>query len=125
MRLTAQEAKEAVGIDPIKQLFTGCIQTDPCLLERAPSGEFTCGTHHTLFLPALLRGSAFWARVLEGLTLALLVSGPWDTANVGGEEVDVDWLFEEPQPEESAATSLSPYLPGAPHRAPSSQLAHQ
>ena len=69
MRLTAQEAKEAVGIDPIKQLFTGCIQTDPCLLERAPSGEFVCGTHQTFFLPALLRGSAFWSRVQEGLVL--------------------------------------------------------
>ncbi len=69
MRLTTQEAKEAVGIDPVRQLFTGCIQTDPCLLERTPGGEFTCGTHHTLFLPALLRGSAFWSRVQEGLTL--------------------------------------------------------
>ncbi len=69
MRLTASEAKEAVGIDPVRQLFTGCIQTEPCLLERTPSGEFTCGTHHTLFLPALLRGSAFWSRVQEGLTL--------------------------------------------------------
>jgi hypothetical protein len=28
-----------------------------------------CGTHHTLFLPALLRGSAFWERVQEGLAL--------------------------------------------------------
>jgi hypothetical protein len=69
VRLTAQEAKEAVGIDPIRQLFTGCIQTEPCLLERAPGGEFVCGTHHTLFLPALLRGSAFWSRMLEGLAL--------------------------------------------------------
>jgi hypothetical protein len=69
MRLTVQEAKEAVGIDPIRQLFTGCIQTEPCLLERNPGGEFACGTHGTLFLPALLRGSAFWSRVQEGLAL--------------------------------------------------------
>ena len=69
MRLTSDEAKEAVGIDPIRQLFTGCIQTAPCLLERNPNGEFACGTHHTMFLPALLRGSAFWSRVQEGLTL--------------------------------------------------------
>jgi len=27
----------------------------------------------------------------------LLVSGPWDTANVGGEEVDIDWLLEGPK----------------------------
>jgi FHA domain len=69
VRLTPQEAKEAVGIDPIRQLFTGCIQTEPCLLERAPGGEFVCGTHHTFFLPALLRGSEFWSRMLEGLAL--------------------------------------------------------
>jgi FHA domain len=69
MRLTDLEAKEAVGIDPIRQTFTGCIQAEPCLLERNPRGEFACGTHHTFFLPALLRGSAFWSRVEEGLTL--------------------------------------------------------
>ncbi len=69
VRLTPQEAKEAVGIDPIRQLFTGCIQTEPCLLERVPGGEFVCGTHHTFFLPALLRGSEFWSRMLEGLAL--------------------------------------------------------
>ena len=69
MRLTDQEAKEAVGINPIRQTFTGCIQSEPCLLERNPRGEFFCGTHHTLFLPALLRGSPFWTRVEEGLQL--------------------------------------------------------
>jgi hypothetical protein len=69
MRLTDDEAKEAVGINPIRQTFTGCIQSEPCLLERSPRGEFICGTHHTLFLPALLRGSAFWSRVEEGLAL--------------------------------------------------------
>jgi hypothetical protein len=69
MRLTETEAKEAVGINPIKQTFSGCIQTEPCLLELGPRGDFVCGTHHTLFLPALLRGSAFWSRVQEGLDL--------------------------------------------------------
>ena len=69
MRLTEQEAKEAVGINPVKQTFSGCIQTEPCLLELGPRGDFVCGTHHTLFLPALLRGSAFWTRVQEGLDL--------------------------------------------------------
>jgi hypothetical protein len=69
MRLTDQEAKEAVGINPVKQTFSGCIQSEPCLLERGPLGDFVCGTHHTLFLPALLRGSAFWTRVEEGLRL--------------------------------------------------------
>jgi FHA domain len=69
MRLTDQEAKEAVGINPVKQTFSGCIQSEPCLLELSPGGDFVCGTHHTLFLPALLRGSAFWSRVAEGLQL--------------------------------------------------------
>jgi hypothetical protein len=69
MRLTDTEAKEAVGINPIKQTFSGCIQSEPCLLERSPNGEFSCSTHNTLFLPALLRGSAFWGRVSEGLAL--------------------------------------------------------
>lgn len=69
MRLTDQEANEAVGINPVKQTFSGCIQSEPCLLELGPRGDFMCGTHHTLFLPALLRGSAFWERVQEGLAL--------------------------------------------------------
>ena len=69
MRLTDQETKEAVGIDPVRQVFTPCIQSEPCLLERRASGEFFCGVHHALFLPALLRGSAFWERVNEGLQL--------------------------------------------------------
>jgi len=69
MRLTDAEAKEAVGIDPVRQTFTGCIQSTPCVLERNPRGEFACGGHHALFLPALLRGSAFWSRVEEGLQL--------------------------------------------------------
>jgi 2-polyprenyl-6-methoxyphenol hydroxylase-like FAD-dependent oxidoreductase len=69
MRLTDQEASEAVGIDPVRQLFTECIQAQPCLLEVRSSGEFYCGMHHALFLPALLKGSAFWTRVEEGLQL--------------------------------------------------------
>jgi hypothetical protein len=32
---------------------------------------------------------------LSGALLhTLLVSGPWDSANVGGEEVDIDWLLD-------------------------------
>ncbi|HEX9034408.1 MAG TPA: FHA domain-containing protein, partial [Streptosporangiaceae bacterium] len=69
MRLTDQEAKEAVGIDPVRQLFTECIQAQPCLMELRSSGEFHCGMHQALFLPALLKGSAFWSRVEEGLEL--------------------------------------------------------
>ncbi len=69
MRLTAHETKEAVGIDPVRQVFTECIQAGPCLLELKSGGEFFCSIHHALFLPALLKGSAFWTRVEEGLQL--------------------------------------------------------
>lgn len=69
MRLTAQETKEVVGIDPVRQVFTECIQTQPCLMELRSGGEFFCAMHHALFLPALLKGSAFWGRVEEGLQL--------------------------------------------------------
>jgi hypothetical protein len=69
MRLTDQEARETVGIDPVKQLFTECIQAQPCLMELRSSGEFHCAMHQALFLPALLKGSAFWTRVEEGLQL--------------------------------------------------------
>ena len=34
---------------------------------------------------------------LSGQTLhTMLVSEPWDTSNVGGEEVDVEWLLDAP-----------------------------
>jgi hypothetical protein len=69
MRLTSQETKEAVGIDPVRQVFTECLQAGPCLMELRTSGEFLCGMHQALFLPSLLKGSAFWSRVEEGLQL--------------------------------------------------------
>lgn len=69
MRLTTQEATEAVGIDPLRQLFAPCIQTAPCVLERTSGGEFCCIKHQAFFLPAVLKGSAFWGRVQQGLRL--------------------------------------------------------
>jgi hypothetical protein len=69
MRLTDQEAKEAVGIDPVRRVFTECIQAQPCVLELRAGREFYCAGHHALFLPALLQGSGLWARVQEGLRL--------------------------------------------------------
>jgi 2-polyprenyl-6-methoxyphenol hydroxylase-like FAD-dependent oxidoreductase len=69
MRLTDQESLEAVGINPERQTFTPCIQSTPCLLERRPSGEYHCDAHHAVFLPALLKGSALWERVQEGLRM--------------------------------------------------------
>ena len=69
MRLTDEESKEAVGIDPIRQVFEECIQARPCLMEKNSSGDFFCSTHSTVFLPALLRGSPLWRRVQEGLRL--------------------------------------------------------
>jgi hypothetical protein len=41
---------------------------------------------------------------LSGPLHTLVVSGPWDTANIGGEEVDIDWLLDGPQPSQSAVT---------------------
>ncbi len=69
MRLTDAEAAEAVGIDPVRQVFAECVQAQPCLMERGPDGSFSCSTHDTFFLPALLRNSPFWGRVQEGLRL--------------------------------------------------------
>lgn len=69
MRLSDQEAQEAVGIDMVKQVFTACIQSKPCVLERQPDGGFMCETHRTFFLPALLKGSALWGRIQDGLRL--------------------------------------------------------
>jgi hypothetical protein len=39
---------------------------------------------------------------------ALLLSGPWDTVNVGGEEVDIDWLLEGPLAGEPAIPPAAP-----------------
>ena len=69
MRLTDDEAAEAIGIDPVRQVFTECIQAHPCLMERGGDGAFACSTHDTYFLPALLRTSPLWGRVEEGLRM--------------------------------------------------------
>lgn len=69
MRLTDAEAKEVVGIDPVRHVFEDCIASRPCVMARDDSGDFQCSTHSTLFLPALVRGSALWKRVREGLAL--------------------------------------------------------
>jgi hypothetical protein len=69
MRLTDEETAEAIGIDPVRQVFTECIQAHPCLMERGGDGAFACSTHDTYFLPALLRTSPLWGRVAEGLRL--------------------------------------------------------
>ncbi|HEV2259652.1 MAG TPA: FHA domain-containing protein [Streptosporangiaceae bacterium] len=69
MRLTDQEGSEAVGIDPVKRVFTECIQAQPCVMELGANREFYCGEHRALFLPALVPGSALWTRVQEGLQL--------------------------------------------------------
>ena len=69
MRLTDQEAQEAVGIDPVDRVFTPCIQSAPCVLERGADGQFHCDGHHAIFLPAVLKQSALWTRVHAGLQL--------------------------------------------------------
>ncbi|SFC84454.1 FHA domain-containing protein [Streptomyces aidingensis] len=68
MRLTDEEAREVVGIDPVKQVFTQCIASRPCVMSRDDYGDYHCATHHTLFLPSLVKGSALWRRVKEGLS---------------------------------------------------------
>ncbi|WP_042397811.1 FHA domain-containing protein [Streptacidiphilus carbonis] len=69
MRLTDTEAEEVVGIDPVRKVFESCIASRPCVMDRDADGDFKCPTHGTLFLPALVRGSALWKRVQEGLKL--------------------------------------------------------
>ncbi|MQS09623.1 FHA domain-containing protein, partial [Streptomyces sp. IF17] len=69
MRLTREEAEDVVGIDPVRKVFEECIATRPCVMARGEHNEFVCPTHGTLFLPALLRGSPLWKRILEGLKL--------------------------------------------------------
>ncbi|MFE9680686.1 FHA domain-containing protein [Streptomyces sp. NPDC002701] len=70
MRLTRDEAKAVIGIDPVRQVFEECIAARPCVMSRqGEDNEFVCPTHGTLFLPALLRGSALWKRIREGLKL--------------------------------------------------------
>src|ERR1700760_956644 len=41
MRLTEAEATEAVGIDPVRQVFAKCVQAQPCLMERTADGSFS------------------------------------------------------------------------------------
>jgi 2-polyprenyl-6-methoxyphenol hydroxylase-like FAD-dependent oxidoreductase len=69
MRLTDREAEEAVGIDPVRRVFTDCGQARACVMERLAGGDFCCASHHAFFLPALLEGSALWTRAQEGLRL--------------------------------------------------------
>lgn len=69
MRLTDAEAQEVVGIDPVRRQFTECIASRPCVMARDVDGDFRCPTHGTLFLPALVRGSKLWRRIVEGLAL--------------------------------------------------------
>ncbi|MFD5746512.1 FHA domain-containing protein [Streptomyces sp. NPDC127033] len=69
MRLTREETKNVIGIDPVRQVFEECIAARPCVMGRHEDNEFVCPTHGTLFLPALLRGSPLWKRIREGLKL--------------------------------------------------------
>ncbi|MEU3984657.1 FHA domain-containing protein [Streptomyces sp. NPDC026672] len=69
MRLTREEAKNVIGIDPVRQVFEECVAARPCLMTRDEGNEFRCPTHGTLFLPALLRSSPLWKEILQGLNL--------------------------------------------------------
>lgn len=69
MRLTRDEARSVIGIDPVRQVFEECIAARPCLMSREEDNEFRCSTHGTLFLPALLRSSPLWKEIRQGLNL--------------------------------------------------------
>ncbi|MFI1281915.1 FHA domain-containing protein [Streptomyces sp. NPDC020858] len=70
MRLTREETKSVIGIDPVRHVFEECIAARPCLMSRQEEdNEFRCPTHGTLFLPALLRGSPLWKEIRQGLSL--------------------------------------------------------
>jgi pSer/pThr/pTyr-binding forkhead associated (FHA) protein len=69
MRLTREEARDVIGIDPVRHVFEECIAARPCVMSRQEDNEFVCPTHGTLFLPALLRSAPLWKRILEGLRL--------------------------------------------------------
>lgn len=70
MRLTREEAKNVIGIDPVRHVFEECIASRPCLMSRQEEdNEFRCPTHGTLFLPALLRSSPLWKEIRQGLSL--------------------------------------------------------
>ncbi|MER7760675.1 FHA domain-containing protein [Streptomyces sp. NPDC097619] len=70
MRLTREETRNVIGIDPVRQVFEECIASRPCLMTRQEEDtEFRCPTHGTLFLPALLRGSPLWKEIRQGLAL--------------------------------------------------------
>ncbi|GHJ37350.1 FHA domain-containing protein [Streptomyces sp. TS71-3] len=70
MRLTREEARNVIGIDPVRQVFEQCIASRPCLMTRdEEENEFRCPTHGTLFLPALLQSSPLWKRIRQGLKL--------------------------------------------------------
>ncbi|MCB5169152.1 FHA domain-containing protein [Streptomyces bambusae] len=69
MRLTREEARNVIGIDPVRQVFEECIASRPCLMSREEDHEFRCPTHGTLFLPALLRSSPLWKDIRQGLRL--------------------------------------------------------
>lgn len=69
MRLTDDEAHEVIGIDPVRQVFESCIASRPCVMTPDTHGDYTCQTHGTLFLPALVKSSPLWRRVKQGLAL--------------------------------------------------------
>jgi hypothetical protein len=58
--------------------------------------------------------SAHVARLSGPLLHTLLVSEPWDSATVGGEEVDVDWLLEAPRPARSEPQRVASRVVSAP-----------
>ena len=72
MRLTADEAREVIGIDPEKQKSDDCIQSRPCIMTREKEGRhvvYRCSTHQLIFKPAIDENSFLWPRIISGLKL--------------------------------------------------------
>lgn len=71
MRLTPHEAAEVRGRTARGKFFTGCIQSQPCMMRVDPvtGGAPTCPTHDTQFIPSSDPHSLLWPRVQEGLKL--------------------------------------------------------
>jgi hypothetical protein len=107
VRLTTQEAKEAVGIDPIRQLFTGCIQTEPCLASAISLARCLARPRSGV----ALRDADF---VRHEAVMSMLQYRHKSRAWLQMVTADDNGNFRQPR-----------RLLGEPNTAPSSQLAHQ
>jgi len=70
MRLNDSEINEVRGKRADGSQFTGCIQSEPCLMRSSGNGSsMSCRTHGTYFVPPDDKNSLLWPRVQKGLEL--------------------------------------------------------